>query len=829
MNAIRLFVPILLALLLTACGADSGAPVTSNPPPLGEGAVNYSGPTPRSADVAAFKTHVWDNLVRVDRCGACHDAGGQSPAFVRRDDINLAFNAASTVVNLFAPADSQLVSKVAGGHNCWLNSDQACADLITTWISNWAGANDGGEAGAIEFVAPVLRDAGETRYFPSSPASFQTHVYPLLSPFCGECHQPASQSPVSPYFAHSDIDAAYSAAQGVINLDLPNASRLVRRLAEDQHNCWSGDCQADATNLANAIAAMAATITPQTPPEELILSKALRLRDGILASSGGRFDSNVIARYEFRTGSGTTAFDTSGIEPALNLTLSGDVEWVGGWGIRINNGKAQGSVAASRKLNDLIRASGEFTLEAWLVPATPAQTNANIISYSGGPTVRNATLGQDQSRYSAAVRHDNTGLNGMPAMTSPDESLQATLQHVALTYDPINGRRLFINGVDSGTLDQQSPTLLGSWDDTYALVLGNEANNSRLWQGVLRFVAIHNRALSGDQLAQNFAAGVGERFYLLFSIAEQISQPDSYIGFEVARFDNFSYLFAEPFFIVLGDNPSPAPVLMEGMRVGINGREAGVGQTWTRLSATLGGDDWQAPLQPLSRLGTLVELENGEDQDEFFLTFARLGGRENVYTDSSPLPVVITPEPPQSRVGLRTFDRVHASMSTVTGIPMSHPDVRTTFNLVRQQLPIGDALDGFVTAHQIAIAQLAIEYCNVLVDEEAARVTPVFFTGMDFSRNANNISDQDWHDQVIVPLITRMVGTNLLTQPDVADVSAELASLLLSNGDIKPINNPDGIPDGLARCNGACPAGQTLIATKAACAATLGSATLLLH
>jgi hypothetical protein len=32
---------------------------------------------------------------------------------------------------------------------------------------------------------------------------------------------------------------------------------------------------------------------------------------------------------------GNIAYDTSGHEPALNLTLSGDVTWVGGWGINI--------------------------------------------------------------------------------------------------------------------------------------------------------------------------------------------------------------------------------------------------------------------------------------------------------------------------------------------------------------------------------------------------------------------------------------------------------------------------------------------------------------
>ena len=44
------------------------------------------------------------------------------------------------------------------------------------------------------------------------------------------------------------------------------------------------------------------------------------------------------------------AVDTSGVEPALNLNLSGDVTWVGGWGINVRSGKAQGSTTASRKL-----------------------------------------------------------------------------------------------------------------------------------------------------------------------------------------------------------------------------------------------------------------------------------------------------------------------------------------------------------------------------------------------------------------------------------------------------------------------------------------------
>ena len=64
------------------------------------------------------------------------------------------------------------------------------------------------------------------------------------------------------------------------------------------------------------------------------------------ASGGNRFETNQIALYEFKTGQGATAYDTSGVDPALDLTLVGDVDWVGGWGIDIRDGKAQGSTTA---------------------------------------------------------------------------------------------------------------------------------------------------------------------------------------------------------------------------------------------------------------------------------------------------------------------------------------------------------------------------------------------------------------------------------------------------------------------------------------------------
>ena len=88
---------------------------------------------------------------------------------------------------------------MAGGHNCWLASADACADILTTWISNWAGATAGGGA-TVELKAPPLRDPGASKNFPVDSGLFGTTVHPLVTQYCARCHAPAAASAQSPYF-----------------------------------------------------------------------------------------------------------------------------------------------------------------------------------------------------------------------------------------------------------------------------------------------------------------------------------------------------------------------------------------------------------------------------------------------------------------------------------------------------------------------------------------------------------------------------------------------------------------------------------------------------
>lgn len=797
--------------MLAGCGggAETTANPQTNPPVLG----TYSGPPPATSDVQAFMINVWENVRSTNRCGACHGADGQPPLFARSDDVNLAYQAANAIVNLEQPSASLMVTRVASGHNCWLASDQACADILETWISNWAG---GGAGGGREIVleAPPLKSVGASRVLPADAGLFMSTVYPVVSEYCAACHSGSVANAQSPFFADGDVDTAYAAARSRINLDTPELSRLVVRLRSEFHNCW-GDCAANAQVMENAIAQMAQQV-PQTDVDpSLVTSMALGLTDGIVAAGGNRYENSQIAFWEFKEGRGNVAFDTSGVEPAINLTLSGDVQWFGGWGIDIRSGKAQGSTTASRKLHDLIRATGEYSIEAWVVPGNVTQEDARIVSYSAGTMARNFTLGQTQYRYDFLNRSGNTDQNGMPAVSTPAaaEVLQATLQHVVVTFDPVTGRRIFVNGNLINVADPAGGGLLNDWDDTFAFVLGNEVSGNRQWQGVLRLVAVHNRALTLEQVQQNLEAGVGEKFFLLFNVSEHVDLPDSYILLEGSQFDSYAYLFTEPRFISLNPDAAPSGIAVRGIRIGINGTVPAIGQAFAAVDASVGGTDWVPGFgQLLSSQGAVIALASGPEVDEFFLSFEVLGGSSNVVTPPAPLlPPAVADGAPQPDFGLRTFDRINATMSQVTGIPATTPAVASTFNLVRQQLPSVDSVETFVSAHQIGVTQLAIEYCSVLVDDPARR--SAFFPGFQFGTAPATAFAGNGRWLLLDPLIDKLMGIGLNRQPDFFEVRGELSSLV----------------DQLASCGAGCPPGRTETIAKAACAAMLGSAPMLLH
>ena len=385
--------------------------------------------------------------------------------------------------------------------------------------------------------------------------------------------------------------------------------------------------------------------------------------------------------------------------------------------------------------------------------------------------------------------------------------------------------------------------------------------------------AVHNRRLTDAQIRQNFDVGGGQKYYLMFDISEHIPQcqgaypnpavddpvrnpdhaPLCFIYLEAAQFDNGSYLFAYPRFVTLANTIDVNGVVIRNMRIGINGREATTGQAFSGINATIGPNFDHAVGQQLSSIGTVFALENGPQgatPDQFFLTFETLGNPGDLrvptknYTETfSTTPDAISPVE-GSEVTVRSFEQINATMSAITTVNRNTTRINQndvfdgtgtandgTYTKVIQALPSTTDPSTFVTANQMAVTQLAIEYCNSLVDNvdnpnPAPRTT--YFPGLTFNgATSPNLAfvTQAERDLVIDPLLTRVFNvsvTELTTMPTAAEVRGHLNTL---------INDLVTSADASNTCSGGNPCGfartQTII--KSTCAAAVSSSAMLLQ
>ncbi len=885
---IKLLSALVLAVSLAAC--DGGGVGTSSNPDLtvANGGFVYTGPAARDIDVSNFQYYLYNNLNQDSRCGGCHNSQASTPVsphfFFDTADINLAYDLSIVNVDLVTPVSSAFVTKLNGGHHCWESVSAICETLITGWITDWQNAANGGVASRqINLVPPAdIRDPGAAKSFPATATtagtngtSFADTVHPLLIGFnptiaddnCQNCHEEiAAPLPQAPFFASGDVDSAFEAAKAKMDIDTPSNSRFVQRL-DQQHNCWS-DCSPNSTLMEARIAAFAAGIASTPIDPNLVTSKALTLGEGIIASGGSRHETDQFAIWEFKIGTGLTAFDTSGMDPAINLSLIGSVNWVGGYGLEFTGGRAQADTINSDKLYTYIQTTGQYAIEAWVIPSNVSQQDTNIISYSGGDTARNFTLGQTLYNYEAFNRIDTNppAPNGDPFLTTGengDEIAQASLQHVVVNYDPFDpvnpGRSVYVNGqlVNASEPEPTTPpqTISNVWDDTFAFILGSEIGGNRQWRGQIKMVAMHNRPLTQAQIQQNFDVGVGQKFFLLFYVGHHLGEdpfnPLSFIMFEVAQFDSYSYLFNQPTYINLDPNWDAATSIdIRGMRIGINGKEAVAGQAYANLDVTVDVANYDPVLdqQVLSSLGTVISLEKGPTSDEFFLTFETFAAESNAFTDIQPS-VANDPADPgsqiESDIGVRTFEEINSTIAAITGVSVINATVDAVYDDYMQQLPTVEAIDAFLPSHQMAVAQLALTSCSELVENNGTISRSAYFPSFVFTDpEGTAFNSSIKRDQIIQPLMTAAMNVdtgnpllnNLTTQPDQTEISDLLGSTLQQ--DLDPALTGDAYDSLITQLlNGPCvapecianSASRTRQIVKAVCAVATGGAVMLIQ
>jgi len=184
---------------------------------------------------------------------------------------------------------------------------------------------------------------------------------------------------------------------------------------------------------------------------------------------------------------------------------------------------------------------------------------------------------------------------------------------------------------------------------------------------------------------------------------------------------------------------------------------------------------------------------------------------------------VVTPADldPAPHIGVRTFDEINATFAALTGVvPQFGDSTDTTYRELRQSLPAIEDISTFLSSHQVALAQLAIEYCNAMVEDPALNAS--MFPDFNFNDPVlvafNDVNRVDFVD----PLIARFIGnarggTEIDTQPSFNTVYTELADFTAAGG------RPDDLVDRLMQGS------DTRAVAKGVCAAALGNAATLIQ
>jgi len=272
---------------------------------------------------------------------------------------------------------------------------------------------------------------------------------------------------------------------------------------------------------------------------------------------------------------------------------------VGGWGISIGaGGKAQASTSTSQKLAAMIQSSGEYSLEAWAAPANVAQTNAYIVSYSGSNTRVTPPSARAPCSTRDARRSSTTDTDGAPPLmtTTGERRGAAALQHVVLTYDPVNGQRIYVNGIYTGDADPAKGGSLANWGQHLRAGARQRDHRSAPVAGRHQVRRPFTTARSRRRRSSRTSPPALARSTTCCSASARcrgVSQ--SYILFQASQYDNFSLpVLPAEVHQPRSQAAVPANLQISGMRLGVNGVLAPAGQAYATLSASVGGANYTA-------------------------------------------------------------------------------------------------------------------------------------------------------------------------------------------------------------------------------------------
>ena len=241
-------------------------------------------------------------------------------------------------------------------------------------------------------------------------------------------------------------------------------------------------------------------------------------------ANAGRVTDGIVVLYEFNEEDGEVVEDSGPGEPVELIIRDPDnVVWEEGFLTVVVDTIIQGETAP--KLYEALTDSAALTVEVWVRPAFTGQTGpARIVAYSDPfSDLCNVMIGQDGAEFQTRLRTSTTGNKGRPRrLRTFDLAVTDELTHLVYVFDGDTGEAAFwidgekrvlevggnfVDGDVGGNLSDPGNGHDG-WDETYTFGLANEDGQlNRPFLGDYHLVAVYDRALSPDEIDQNYDAG----------------------------------------------------------------------------------------------------------------------------------------------------------------------------------------------------------------------------------------------------------------------------------------------------------------------------------
>jgi hypothetical protein len=252
-------------------------------------------------------------------------------------------------------------------------------------------------------------------------------------------------------------------------------------------------------------------------------------RFGEIPPQNRRITNGLQVLYTFTEGTGDTVLDRTQTPNPLNLKIkntdSGTIDWLSGGGLRIKKSNIIKSITKATKLITACKKTNEISIEVWIKPQQEIQKAGRIVTLSEDRNNRNFTLAQgifefQSKEYNVRLRHTEAGVpnDGLPALQTRNDGLPAlqTRSDAIITDQPshlIYTRKkdevkIYLNGQElSPQKSIASKGDFSNWDESYFFALGNEMTEDRAWLGEYYLIAVYNRALTLEEVQQNFSVG----------------------------------------------------------------------------------------------------------------------------------------------------------------------------------------------------------------------------------------------------------------------------------------------------------------------------------